>query len=173
MGKTRNLEVAGGLAGLLSAATLVACLVAVPSIVAEIGELRRLLDSDMSEFRALADDAWRDMRTLGASPRARRQAQYYAAAPPPPAAPATARSRSPPPSARPGAPPPPPASVIDFSRAATASSQCQCEARPNNCPAGPPGPKGESGKSGPAGPDGVDGQDGSLLTLPHLASPVR
>lgn len=55
----------------------------------------------------------------------------------------------------------PPAPVGPGAPPSAGGPQCNCDSRPNTCPAGPPGEKGSPGTDGPDGPDGLDGVDGA------------
>lgn len=49
-----SVEAAGAAAGLLSLATVVLVLVAVPGLIGEMADIRAQLDADMARFRVLA-----------------------------------------------------------------------------------------------------------------------
>lgn len=72
-------------ASALSIFAIVGCLVAVPMIYNEVQSIWSEIDTEISHFKLLADDMWKDMVLLGGgNPEVRARRQAYGAWPPNP-----------------------------------------------------------------------------------------
>ena len=143
-----SIRVTAIVATAISGFAVFTCLFLVPKLMLEVDDIRAELDAEMSEFRVLSNNLWKEMIGMSGSPRARRQAYGQGPAPdgkpvPPPTTPCNADG-----SGGPGCKP-------GFKQIPGGPS-CNCDSN-NQCPPGPPGEKGEKGEKGVDGPDGIDG----------------
>jgi hypothetical protein len=76
MSTTGHVRTVACVASALSCFAIVSCILAVPSLIADIMAVRAELDNEMNGFHDMSKQLWTNLVALNALPRARRQAGY-------------------------------------------------------------------------------------------------
>ncbi|KAK6731025.1 hypothetical protein RB195_007472 [Necator americanus] len=129
-----------------SALAVSTCLIAIPSLLNEIGEIHNMVLDSVAAFRVETDAAWAEMMDV-----------QIAVSPP-------------------SKPLPNPFTSIFRQKRQFAGlpAWCHCEPIRITCPPGPPGPPGQPGQPGTPGPPGMPGRDDMTVYAPiHCPAPDR